>query len=293
MAGVLRAPDAGLGYHYDPSRKALLTPARDATFFPTGRPAAEAPLCAELSRLAYAEFEHDPGVKTEVETTLRRIGFVGCTFFSAASTQGFLAQDPTGPLWVLAFRGTEIDPEDWATDLDATLVPWPGGGRVHQGFAAALGMVWEPIAAALTSVTGRLLYTGHSLGGALATLAASHRSPQALYSYGSPRVGDAAFVEANGAVEHHRYLNCCDIVARLPPEALMYRHLGPASYLDRRGQLHAAPADSLVVHDQRRARRWYLRRWSWRRGTMWTRDAADHAPINYVSALSAAEGSVR
>ena len=278
-----------MGYPYDPTRKALLTPARDTIFFPTGRPASEPILCAEMSRLAYAAFERDPAAKADIETTLRRIGFTACTFFSTVSTQGFLAQDPATPLSVLAFRGTELDPHDWATDINALLVPWSAGGQVHQGFAEALAAAWEAMAAALASVTGRVLYTGHSLGAALATLAASRRSPHALYTYGSPRIGDAAFAEATASLNHHRYANCCDIVCRVPPEALTYCHSGPVGYLDRRGNLHRAPPEAVVADDQRRARRAYLWRWSWRRGTMWTRDTADHAPINYVAALTRAE----
>lgn len=278
-----------MGYPYDPSRKALLTPARDTAFFSTGRPASEAILCAELSRLAYAPFERDPDAKASLETTLRRIGFSACRTFNSLSTEAFLAQDRTASLTVLAFRGTELDPRDWATDLDALLIPWAPGGQVHQGFAEALDATWDAVAAALGSVTGRLLYTGHSLGAALATLAASRWSPHALYTFGSPRVGDAAFADATAALNHHRYANCCDVVCRLPPAALTYRHTGPVAYLDRRGRLHREPNEPLLAHDQRRARLTYFSRWSWRPGTMWTRDTADHAPINYVSALSHAE----
>lgn len=275
-----------MSYRYDPSRRALLSPARGAAFFSGGRPAAEPVLCAEMSRLAYAPFERDPGARTMVEATLRRVGFSACTFFSTAGTQAFLAHDPTTPLTVLAFRGTEVHSHDWATDLHARLVPWSAGGQVHQGFAEALNAAWETIAAGLAAVTGRRLYAGHSLGAALATLAASRQPPQTLYTYGSPRVGDLAFTQAASSVDHHRYTNCCDIVCRVPPEALAYRHTGPATYLDRRGAAHESPPGPLIAEDQRRARRAYLWRRSWRPGTLLTRDAADHAPINYVSALT-------
>jgi hypothetical protein len=278
-----------MGYRYDPSRKALLTPARDTTFFRAGRPASEAVLCAEMSRLAYAAFERDSRAKVEVEANLKRIGFAVCTFFSTESTQAFLAHDPTTPLSVLAFRGTELDPRDWATDLNASLIPGPTAGQVHRGFAEALEAAWAPITAVLGSVTGRLLCTGHSLGAALATLAAARHSPHALYTYGCPRVGDAGFAEATASLNHHRYSHCCDLVCRVPPEALGYLHTGPLAYLDRRGTVHRLPSDQFVQADQKRARLGYLRHWSWRVGTMWTRDTADHAPINYVAALTRTE----
>ena len=275
-----------MNYPYDPSRRALLSPTLGAAFFPAGRPAAEPVLCAELSRLAYAPFEREPSAQAFVEATLRRIGFGACSFFSTATTHGFLARDPATPLSVLAFRGTGVNIRDVATDLHALLAPWSAGGQVHQGFAEALTGAWDAVAAALASVTGRRLFTGHSLGAALATLAASRHSPQALYTFGSPRVGDLAFAEAMASIDHHRYANCCDVVCRVPAEAMTYRHTGLAAYLDRRGAQHEALPESLVKEDQHRARRVYLLRWSWRPGALWTRDAADHAPINYVSALS-------
>lgn len=277
-----------MGYRYDPSRRALLTPAQDAMFFRAGRPASEPLLCAEMARLAYAAFERDPKAKAEVEDTLRRIGFTICTFFNTASTKGFLAQDPVTPLSVLTFRGTELDPQDLATDLNAVLVPWPSGGQVHRGFAEAIEADWETLATILGPATGRVLYTGHSLGAALATLAASRCPPQALYTFGCPRVGDPAFGVTTASLNHHRFVHCCDIVCRVPPEAMTYCHAGSLAYLDRAGQFHRSPPAQFVADDQWRARLAYLWQWSWRPGALWSRDAADHAPINYLAALSRA-----
>ena len=277
-----------MGYPYDASRKALLTPARDASFFAAGRPAAESSLCAELAWIAYAPFERDPAARTTVAAALERIGFTSLNLFSAGGTHGFLARDSTTRLSVLTFRGTEPNLKNWETDLTTELVPWSGGGRVHRGFAEALSTVWDSVLADLKTVTGRCLYTGHSLGAGLATLAASRRTPDALITFGSPRVGDDAFAHSPGRSNHHRYANCCDVVTRVPLEAMGYRHTGTLVYLDRDGRSVAAPTESLILDDQRHARLGYLSRWAWRPGTMWTRDAADHAPVNYVSALQVA-----
>jgi hypothetical protein len=274
-----------MAYRYDPSRKALLTPARDTSFFRAGRPTSEAALCAELARLAYAPFEREPGAKTAVVTTLQHIAFSEILFFSSASTQAFLARDPLASLAILAFRGTEVDIRDWATDLDTLLIPWSPGARVHRGFAQALELIWSPIAAALAGLSGRLLFTGHSLGAALATLAASRCLPHALYTYGSPRIGDVGFGHTMADLIHHRFVHCCDIVSRVPFEVLDYRHVGQLTYLDHQGHTRAAPTLDAMVRDQAIARRHYAWRWAWRPGTMWTRDAADHAPINYVAPL--------
>jgi len=275
-----------MGYHYDASRKALFTPAEDASFFPDGRPSAEPLLCAEMCRLAYAPFERDPAARGHMEATLRRIGFALRATFSSESTQSFLAQDPNGSLSVLAFRGTELDLRDWTTDLNLLLGPWPAGGQVHSGFAGALASVWEPVSAALASVRGRLVFTGHSLGAALATLASTRHRPDVLYTYGSPPIGDSDFGAAAASLNHHRYINCCDIICRNPPEGLKYCHCGSMVYLDRLGKVHAGAPDRLLARDQLGARLAYLMSWSWRPGTVWTREAADHAPVNYLWALS-------
>jgi triacylglycerol lipase len=71
----------------------------------------------------------------------------------------------------------------------------------------------------------RLMITGHSLGGALATLCAidvaanSKFHAPIVYTIGSPRVGDAAFCNAfNRKVKYSwRIYNEVDLVTRVPP----------------------------------------------------------------------------
>ena len=275
-----------MGYRYDPSWTALLTPARAAVFFANGRPADEAALCAEMSRLAYAPFEREADAHRTVQAALGRAGFAPAHLFSAEGTQGLLTTAADRSMSILAFRGTEVAPGDWATDLKAWMTDWPEGGRVHEGFAAALAPVWGDLAPRLRAMPGRRLYAGHSLGAALAVLAASRRAPDALYVYGCPRVGDDQFVRTLAGVESHRYTNCCDAVCEVPPEALGYRHLGPALYLDRGGSVHPSPATPAVRRDQWLGRLQYTWRWAWRLGTPLTRNLPDHAPVNYFSALS-------
>lgn len=274
-----------MSYRYDPSWAALFTPARNTVFFAKGRPADEPALCAEMARLAYAPFERDPEAEQTVQTALARAGFAPAHLFSTGGTQGLMASTTDRSVSVLAFRGTEVDTGDWATDLRAWMTAWPNGGRVHQGFASALDLVWRDLAPRLETMAGRRLYTGHSLGAALAVLAASRHPPDALYVYGCPRVGDEEFVRSLAGVESHRYTNCCDAVCGLPPEALGYRHLGPPLYLDRDGALHPSPATPAVRRDQWLGRLQYTWRWAWRLGTPLTRNLPDHAPVNYFSAL--------
>lgn len=51
-----------------------------------------------------------------------------------------------------------------------------------------------------------VFYTEHSLGAALATLAAARRAPKAGYAFGSPRVGNQAFTSTLASVPIRRQL---------------------------------------------------------------------------------------
>jgi alpha-beta hydrolase superfamily lysophospholipase len=73
------------------------------------------------------------------------------------------------------------------------------------------------IATALEVIEKPLYYTGHSLGGALATLAASLRPPCAVYTFGAPRIGNAEFAQTLAGIPVFNVFNPKDIVPELPP----------------------------------------------------------------------------
>lgn len=166
-------------------------------------------------------------------------------------TQAFLAkieQKGREPFLVLAFRGTEGRKiEDIKTDLNAkarVLGHLEGAGaprciplgkmpanraqkdrsvvKVHPGFWQAFDTVRPDIEASLSTpdLADLPLYiTGHSLGGAIAVVAtyvlASDRVA-ACYTFGAPRVGNAAFGQCI-KVPIYRFINANDIVPRLLP----------------------------------------------------------------------------
>src|SRR5438132_7446472 len=120
----------------------------------------------------------------ESVSTLVRVSHWPCTVAESGPDNPCLTPDTTQHLSVLAFRGTEgDDPTDLATDATALLTQWENGGRVHQGFAHALLDTWPIIQPLLESVEQTLLFTGHSLGAALATLAASKHRPTGVYTF--------------------------------------------------------------------------------------------------------------
>jgi hypothetical protein len=276
---------------YDPSRKALLQPGLRPTVFKAGdaeRLSIDA-ICAECSRLVYLRFESSAAHRALLLEALARLDAVDWEGFDdpATGTQGYAAVLPVSGHALVVFRGTEPDRvSDLGADLNASMVEGPTGGAVHVGFANAFSGVGSKIGKWLDNHQGmQVIVTGHSLGGALATLSASQWAASRLVTFGSPRVGNVAFVGTVKAEAVARYVDCCDIVTRVPPETRWYTHVGATMYIDSAGQLRTSMTQEKIEADRTRARIDYLRDEAWRTGTVLVRDLADHAPINYERAL--------
>ena len=128
----------------------------------------------------------------------------------------------------VAFRGTE--PNQWSdikADLKIRRVKCPTG-FVHRGFRDALDEVWTDVVAWISKQKCQhVFFTGHSLGGALATLAACRWNTVTthLYTYGSPRVGGKKFIQSFLTRNRYRFRNNNDIVTRVPFEIFGYKHV--------------------------------------------------------------------
>jgi hypothetical protein len=275
---------------YDPSRTALYTPERRDCLFEHGRGYTPVQIAVEAARLAYIRAESSVGELERLGEALARVGFGPPRLFldPSTGTEAFGARRASDSTTLIAFRGTSPDAlADLLTDANALLTPWPeSAGRVHAGFASAARAVLPQVRAWLDESPregGSLILTGHSLGAALATLAASVLRPTLVVTLGSPRVGDAAFT-ATLAGEMVRIVGCCDAVTDLPPP-ILYTHVLPSTYLARHGEQVVDPPASFIRRDRFRARWRYLLRHAWRKGTVLFRDFADHAPINYARAF--------
>ena len=281
--------------YMDISWEAVLNPGGATDFFEHGMPGAidistdhfspsNAWWLSELSRLVYRRDEDEtsfPLRGPRRRDFLCRVGLKERAFFNAGGVQAAFVtpvRHNLPPVGILVFRGTTGTWRNWQSNLSVWQSPWPMGGRVHSGFKKKFMAVWPVIAETLSGWSAPLLYTGHSLGAALATLAAGIHRPHALYTFGSPRVGDLDFAETLQNVRIYRLYNPGDIVTLLPPEAPPFRfcHVGePIRY--RR------PAFSERVSGNRLAP---LQRTNFQSMMRPPQFLAEHAPANYIDRFS-------
>lgn len=154
-------------------------------------------------------------------------------FFDNNGTEAMMFK--CGKSIVLSLRGTEpTELKDIISDLN--IIPRNGEkqGLVHRGFAKALDNIWDDVETTLDALyrAGDVVYiTGHSLGGALATVAAARSKYIAqVYTYGQPRVGDKTYSK-NVKSKIYRHVHRADIVPSVP-FGLLYKHIGEIYYVD-------------------------------------------------------------
>lgn len=172
-------------------------------------------------------------------------GLVKYKPFDYQDTQAFCAVN--NEIIVISFRGTESI-NDWVTDLKVKLVP-SRVGRIHYGFNEALNYIWKELSHAIFDFRDNeqsIWITGHSLGGALATLAADRLVAEfvevkGLYTFGQPRVGDKTFVlnfDNEMKERTFRFVHDEDIVPTVPKLIQGYQHIGTECYFDRDNKMY-------------------------------------------------------
>ncbi len=160
---------------------------------------------------------------------------------------------------LLVFRGTQRSFEMFK-DLLTLQVPYQHPateeslGLVHFGFwTLYFKQLAEAVREAVQGLdpSKPLVLTGHSLGGALANLAALDlvlrqphwQSKVHVYTYGAPRVGDRTFAENHSqwVPNHYRIVNLADLVPMTPLSELLivsFVHGGePWSFLSQHGDV--------------------------------------------------------
>ncbi len=244
---------------------------------------------AEFARAVDKETRHQPWqwdndttpitLNGVTYTVIKRFGFAG--YFYALHNPigrkrvpfGFIAHTHTAVYVV--FRGT-MEPAEWVSNAKALQEPFLENealGDVHRGFQRTYtredrgegGMLnFDPndnlpsmrdvIETELNRhhvLQGKPLFvTGHSLGGALATLATAHIKKftpftrPTLYSFASPRVGDPEFARLFDDLDCFRIANSEDRVINLPV---------PASFVSLLSQMEQHQPQNLIgqlIQDQ-------------------------------------------
>lgn len=191
---------------------------------------------------------------------------------------------PSAPAIVVAFRGSE-SAANWKLNfrmrLETASEPLPRRVMVHRGFQEGLRALEDQFhlsqevmgtlsglaadAESANAAPARALYvTGHSLGGALATLFAAqlcalHQSilpATSVFSFGSPRVGNSAFASffnEECRLRSFRVAHFYDLAPRVPklgplansfrnpPWRVRFKHVGVQVAINHHGQLLVQP----------------------------------------------------
>jgi triacylglycerol lipase len=183
---------------------------------------------AELVMQAYEQFEAFKagrawslqGDYTNLQSFSGKAGGL-FTEFDHPEPFGFVAQNNKSQNVFVTFRGTET-PEDWLSNLaiNQTAHPW---GPVEEGFAKLYAQCSSAIVEAVQRAgASKVVATGHSLGGALSTLAAADLAIKQvavqLYSFASPRTGSPSFADTfNQKIPTAwRTVNTEDLVTTVP-----------------------------------------------------------------------------
>ncbi len=217
---------------------------------------------ARLSKAAYLRNEDKSPDEDSILSDLQAEDprFISIHGASKDSAQAILVEHQL--FFALVFRGTD-ETADWVDNISVSESKTEFGS-FHKGFADSVDDIWEPlwqkyqelrknynvqIASNLSQQNRPLFLTGHSLGGAMATVAAARLLHMdhpfiAVYTFGQPRAvsrkSQVAFeTMATGRV--FRFQNNTDIVTRVPARVRGYTHVGKCVYISEESELYCDP----------------------------------------------------
>lgn len=184
--------------------------------------------CVNAAMLSYSE-------RNKIKVRNEKL-YEYSSFFEYDETQGFIGS--TGKKMLIAFRGSD-SLKDWirSARFKKRVLPYESMKskiRVHSGFVEAYHIIQDFIHAHIKMHKPEtVIITGHSLGGALATLCALDIEynfgvkPKCVV-FGCPRVGNLHFKRSfNRRVPNlTRVINGCDIITRIPSIFMLYFHVG-------------------------------------------------------------------
>jgi len=203
--------------------------------------------------------------KDDCDQEFEDIGLENYVFFDNQGAQGHAACNDDD--LIITCRGTQPTKiNDLLADLD-TIPKTHGSGFVHEGFRREARKIMGLVFNYVKRYPGRKIWLcGHSLGAAMATyisqeLEFAGMNPTMLFTYGSPRVGSHDYVR-DFHVEHHRFVNCNDVVTRVPFYGMGFRHHGNLHYINFYGNIrNLTPWQRLKDKLRAHKRSWGQGRW--------------------------------
>ena len=129
---------------------------------------------------------------------------------------------------LVAFRGTldnqKIGLADWRVDLETGKT----SAGFHSGFWDAVSVLHDDLVPLLNGQ--HVVFTGHSLGAAMAAVAAHRFSPHCksvqIVNFGQPKIGDQQAVDLLKGIPWNRYKHGGDIITDVPLGCMGYVHGG-------------------------------------------------------------------
>jgi triacylglycerol lipase len=161
-------------------------------------------LLAELSMISFND-------EAEARRAAEAIGFEEAELFDNDGSQAFRFRNEHD--CVVTCRGTE--PDEWndlKADANASMAVLEAVGKVHSGFNREVDDLWPLMESVLRGSDQPVWFCGHSLGGCKRYI-------------------------RQAVIEHYRWVTNNDIVTRVPPPWMGYRHGGDEVYLDRNGNI--------------------------------------------------------
>lgn len=175
------------------------------------------------------------------------LSMIQYVYYHPANLAGFVAWDSQQDAIIVSFRGTQgTSIKNWIKNLDAiTTKPFSQypDAKVHKGFYQSWLDLSPNIMAAVANVqeahggTTKVYVTGHSLGAAIASIAAfdmklNYGFTPSLIDLGRPRIGNHVFTEAiMGEISSvFRMTHHDDLVPHAPAEFMGFYHSGDEQF---------------------------------------------------------------
>lgn len=169
---------------------------------------------------------------------------------SNGNSQAFIGTDETPNRTWVVFTGSQ-DRKDWRDDLKYSFVAFNGGtrGNIHSGFLRHYERIADQITAGISDAARsghEIIFAGHSLGGAVAQLAAAIHQDRgynaSAIAIGAPRIfcpRASFYLDHVANLPITRVESLTDWIADLPPRVgrFPYSHAGHCLFIDSRGRV--------------------------------------------------------